>query len=423
MATSVGRLDVRPIVDGEQAAWALAGAIPFLEPITGGDRDTVVARETRNLEIGRTWASVDGDRFVGTSCVYSRTVRLPGSAGHGGAAEVAMAAISGVGVSPTHRRRGLLGRMMTEMLEDARRRGEPVAGLLASESGIYGRFGFGVATYAARTALASPYARLSPPAPAAEVRLLSADEAADVLPGLFERAGARRPGTVGRSQADWADVFADHQADRGGDSARFFAVTASGYAIYRAKEVESAREHYARLMVRDLIDETAEGEAALWQFLLDVDLAREIEAFPRPLDDPIRHRLSDPRQLRTLGTTDWLWLRVLDMPGAFCARGYLRPGRLVLDVRPAASPAGADPVVGRWALDAAPDGATCRKASAGDPTDLTLGVAEVGSLLAGGVRASVLGAAGKIDEERPGALDAADALFASRPEPWCITSF
>ena len=53
-----------------------------------------------------------------------------------------------VGVSPTHRRRGVLRTMMDAQLRDIHERGEPIAALWASEETIYGRFGYGIAAWA-----------------------------------------------------------------------------------------------------------------------------------------------------------------------------------------------------------------------------------------------------------------------------------
>ena len=59
-----------------------------------------------------------------------------------------------VGVSPTHRRRGVLRAMMDAQLRDIHERGEPIAALWASEETIYGRFGYGIAAWAARSSSA-----------------------------------------------------------------------------------------------------------------------------------------------------------------------------------------------------------------------------------------------------------------------------
>ena len=55
------------------------------------------------------------------------------------------AALTNVTVAPTHRRRGLLRRMITNDLRSAADRGEPVGIPIASEYPIYGRFGYGAA--------------------------------------------------------------------------------------------------------------------------------------------------------------------------------------------------------------------------------------------------------------------------------------
>ena len=77
-----------------------------------------------------------------------------------GGARLPMAAVSMVTVHPTHRRRGVLRRVMDAQLDDVARRGEPLAGLTASEASIYERFGYGTATFTTSWELESDYARL-----------------------------------------------------------------------------------------------------------------------------------------------------------------------------------------------------------------------------------------------------------------------
>jgi predicted acetyltransferase len=453
---------VRLIQPDEVGAWAQSVSVPFLDPATTEDKRVRWEHHWRpHVEIGRTWAAEDRGRFVGNACTFTRTVTLPGTgmgvqsgtgmgvqsgtgmgvqSGTGMGTQpgeaggfcpaVPLAAVSAVGVHPTHRRRGLLRRLMAAMLDDARARGEVVAGLLASEAPIYGRFGFGPATQAATYVIDARASAFAVPAPVVDLELLTPSEAGKVLPGMFERACARQPGQVSRDEATWAGIFEDDPAERGGASARWYIVGHGGFATLRTEEISTPGDTWGKVTLRDIVAETPEIEAALWRFALDLDLVREVVAFPRPVDEPLRHRLVDPRKLRTTAVVDFLWLRVLDTPGALTARGYTRPGRLVLDVRaPAATPRGPDgldgpdPAVGRWVLDAGADGSTCVSARADEPTDLVLGLADLGALLAGGTGASILAAAGRIDEERPGALGVADGLFASRPAPMSVTSF
>src|SRR2546423_4205932 len=98
-------------------------------------------RTWAEAELDRTRVAFDGDEIVGVSRNYTFELTVPGGA------FVPAAAVSWVGVVPTHRRRGVLTQMIAALHEDAREREEPVAMLTASESVIYGRFGYGVATW------------------------------------------------------------------------------------------------------------------------------------------------------------------------------------------------------------------------------------------------------------------------------------
>ena len=197
-------VDVRLVEPGEEDAWVRSVSIPFLEQATPDSYE----HWRTHLEATRTWVAVDGDRFVGNSCVFTRDVTLPGLAGTP-TPTVPMAAISGVGVHPTHRRRGILRRLMGVMLADARRRGEPLAGLQATEAGIYGRFGFGCATTVTEVTVPSQGTRFAIPAPEIDLRLCDAAQASKVLPGLFDRLRRTRPGQVSRDDAFWTDYWVD----------------------------------------------------------------------------------------------------------------------------------------------------------------------------------------------------------------------
>src|SRR3990172_8350211 len=88
------------------------------------------------LEFDRVIIAEDGPDLVGTAGANSYRVTVPGGA------TVAAGGLTIVAVRPTHRRSGLLRRMMRRHLEDVRVRGEATSMLYASESSIYGRFGF-----------------------------------------------------------------------------------------------------------------------------------------------------------------------------------------------------------------------------------------------------------------------------------------
>jgi predicted acetyltransferase len=161
----------------------------------------------------------------------------------------------------------------------------------------------------------------------------------------------------------------------------------------------------------------AEVEAALWEHLLSVDLVTTIEAANRPVGDPVRWRLADPRRLQTEHVGDHLWVRLLDIGAALEARSYLVPDVLVLEVTDPFRPVNS----GRWRLEAGPGGATCSRTE--DAADVSLGVADLGAAYLGGVRPGTLARAGRVQERTPGALARLDLLLSWSVEPWCATAF
>src|SRR3712207_1812701 len=109
---------------------------------------------------GAAGGETGGETLAGVTCASPTTLTVPGG-------EVSAAAIAGVGVRPTHRRRGVLTTMMRRQLDDERRAGTVAAVLWASEPGIYGRYGFGLATWRVVTEIEPGRARFraaSPPA-------------------------------------------------------------------------------------------------------------------------------------------------------------------------------------------------------------------------------------------------------------------
>jgi len=410
-------LHPRIIEPAEVPYWIASVLVPFFQV---GNEDAV-EHWPPHLEADRTWAVSDEGRIVANCCVLSRDITVP--AIEGPCPPLAMTAISGVGVHPTHRRRGLLTKMMAAMVSDGAERGEPLAGLVASEAGIYGRFGFGLASFETGVVLdplRSAFARLPAPVP---IRLIDAEEARQVLPPIHEQARRRRPGDINRNEAAWGDAWADLPARRDGASAAMRAVTDEGYVAYRVRHRMVDRIEANQVIVYDLYARDPEVEAALWRFVLDIDLVGEVVGWRRPVDDPLRWWLRDPRQLRTTALSDMLWIRPLDVRAALGARGYGGAGRIVLEVEPAPGLAGGDPAAGRYVLEAGPDAATCRRAAPGEAAQVTLGVAALGSLLMGTVSATVLAAARLLEATEPRTLELLDRLFRTPAAPFLGTGF
>ncbi|WP_410566716.1 GNAT family N-acetyltransferase [Amycolatopsis sp. cmx-4-61] len=327
------------------------------------------------------------------------------------------AAVDGAGVRADRTRRGVLSALMAAQLADFAARGLPLAVLHASEPTIYGRFGYGSAALGKTLRVVRPAARLHERVAAGgDVRLLTPEEAVRELPALYRRIGLHRPGMLGRPPLWWpiahdrhvdpdAHLVAVHSGTDGDDG---FVV----YATISRRSVDSP-DHGAVLDVHDLHAAGPAARAALWRFLLSVDLVSEVRARHRPVDEPLALMLTDHRHAATVSVEDDLWLRPVDVAAALAARSYRAADPVVVAVTDRLLPAN----TGHYEIG--PDGGGRTAAAA----DLVLDVDTLGMLYLGQWSATTLAEAGRIDVRDPAAPGRADELFTTTAAPWCGTSF
>lgn len=401
--------EVRPVPEDEFAEFLQAMAAGFAFHFT----DEQLANRQGLWEEGRSLAAFDGTTMVGTARSFPTELTVPGGA------TVPAGAVTNVTVRPGHRRRGHLRALMDRQLDDVAAAGEPVAILIASEYPIYGRFGYGVATVTAALEIHRRTARFRPPAPAADgVRWVDAAESRRIVPGVYERFRAGQPGAITRPERTWDrmhGMVVDVPAEPGD---AWYAVHDDGYLRYRVEDAWEERQPAAVLHVDELVATTPAAYGALWRTVLDMDVVATVKALDRPEREPLPLLLDDARTVRRTFTSDFLWLRLLDVPAALAARRYPFAARLVLDVVDPTRPASG----GRFVLDADPDGAECSPAPAGTTADVTLGTAALAAAYLGDTRPTLLAGAGLAGGD-PDALATADALFASTPPAWCHTWF
>ena len=364
------------------------------------------------VEADRSMVAVDGDAFVATggACTYRMAVPGGGLVPAGG--------LTLITVHPTHRRRGLLRRMISLHFDDARKRGEPVSILWASESSIYGRFGYGMAVGGRDLTVARAHGRLRGDIPAAAgvVRLHDVDDARPLIRSVHHAAtiDAGIPGSIERREADWERYFSDPEHRRDGATRRHYAVyhrdgVPRGYASYRLKSVWGAGGPEGTVVVLDLHAVDGEAYAALWRYLFSIDLMLKIEAQNRPPHDALYSLLEDPRRIEAAGY-DALWVRVLDVEAALASRRYQVEGTLVLEVADQFRPE----CGGRYRLAGGPDGATCQRTE--DPADLVIPIEHLGAAYLGAPRLASLGWLGLVKGD-PEALALAHLMFAWQPPP------
>lgn len=395
-----------------------------------------IEREAPLLDLDRTVIALERGEVVGAAAVHRLAMTVPGGA------RPPVAALSDVAVLPTHRRRGILRAMMERLLSEALDAGEAASCLMASEAGIYGRFGYGPASFAARLTVERRRAALLPVldhGPGGRVTMLRPDEARSALPAIYAASLARRPGEVDRLASGWDDLFPDPTEDDA-PRARFYAAVENagrleGYVAYSYLVERSATGRRRVARVDELVGVHDAAVRALWSFVVGLDLVDAVEAPARPLDDPLRFALVDSRAVEVSSVVDRSWVRLVDLPAALRERRYGDAGRLVLEV---VGPHGADRAGqtderAAWLLDADGDGVAAverlggpggssRTSPRGLPR-LALDPASLGSLYLGGVSARILAAAGRATPSSEEALEVAARLFSSAPSPFCTADF
>jgi predicted acetyltransferase len=399
-------IEIRPPAEDELRAGMEAAESAFGSNLEEFDWE----RESVSLRPERAVVALDGGRTVGLAGSYEFELTIPGG-------QLPCAGVTWVGVVPTHRRQGILRGFMTQQLEVARERGEPIAALWASEAPIYGRFGYGMAAPATRMIADSKRFTLrDDPGPEGSMRLVDADEAYELARPVHERLRPERPGMITRSEHWWRNHrLGDPEAWRRGSSKKFYAVleldgAVEGYAVYRIKSEWEQGFPHGVVRVVEVFGTTPTAEREVWRYLFGIDLMEKVEG---PVDPatPLFLMVRDPRALH-LKLDDGLWLRFVDVEAALRARSYRDGDSVVLDVRDELCPWNA----GRYRV-----GETVERTD--DAADVELDVADLSGAFLGAFDFVRLAKASRARELRPRALDRASDLFRTPLPPFCPEVF
>jgi predicted acetyltransferase len=307
---------------------------------------------------------------------------------------------------------------MRRQLDDLRERGEPLAILWASESAIYGRFGYGIA--APNATLEAETARFrfrDDPGPSGSVRLVDADEAFELFPPVYDRVRAERPGMFERTEDHWKLYkLSDLEHWRRGAGPKFFAAleldgTTEGFAVYRIKSEWDEGIPRGEVRVLDAIATSTEATRELWRFVFGIDLVAKVQQWFFDPGSPLFLMVEDARRLH-IGISDGLWMRLIDLEAALSRRSYAADGSVVLEIHDELCPWNA----GRWRV-----GEVVEKTE--DAADLELDARDLASTYLGAFDFHRLAAAGRVRELRAGALERASALFRTAQPPYCPDEF
>lgn len=377
--------------DADWSAMALLGGTAFGEI---GHPDSTAAWRAMVPEDGALVVR-DGDDVVGQCLYLDLSLTVPGGA------VLPVAGISFVAVSPTHRRRGILRTMYTELhqrIADAR---YPLAALTASEGGIYGRFGYGPATTEVQVSVDRRFAQFHAGVPdPGGVRLVKPAEHRDEFAEIYDRWRLATPGGVPRPTALWDDLLADRENARAGGGEWFGFLHADGYVLYR---VHGDNPMVAR--VGEFTAATDAAHAALWRALLGLDLMEKIVVGTHP-DEALPYLLTNPRLARVTASADDLWVRIMDVPRALEARSYHADLSAVIEVTDGFRSDG-----GRFALQIRQGHARCTPTDA--PADVVLDLDVLGSLYLGAHRAEGFALAKRLRSNDTGLIHRLSATFVS----------
>jgi predicted acetyltransferase len=412
---TVSDYDIRPLEVEERRAAIDAFRAALL---SGPVNDETFEAGQASWDDSDSLGAWDGERCVGSVGAFRFDSTVPGGA------RVQTAGVTRVGVLPTHTRRGLLTRMMHRLLADSRERGNVLATLHASETSIYRRYGFGLASDLASVQVttqdAKPWRSQARPG---SMRLLAYGEVLDVVPALYEDVARWRVGSISRPDWMWKRILKEASepvaAPYGKGS--FVAVHADahgnddGYVYYDVDWDDSFATNGGGLgKIRDLWGTSPAVEVELWRYLLGIDLVVRWQSDVRPVDEPVRRAMHDARAYESKARFDDQWVRILDVDAALGARTYNRSDAAAVTI-------GVDDPMfaancGVWEISAS--GA----ARVDTPADVHVDVSTLSAAYLGAVAWHDLATIGSV-ATTDDVLDRLDSLFAVRPTPFCGTGY
>jgi predicted acetyltransferase len=378
-------VEIRAITEDEIDAYATACQTAFGDEPRDGEED----RLRQGLGLDRTRAAFDDGRIVGTLGSYGFQMAVPGGV------DVATSGLTRVTVAATHRRQGILTRMMDAHFEDAAAHDEALSILWASEVAIYGRFGYGQANELTTIEYDTRLAGIRPPDDPDSLAIIDEAEAGELFPPIRERSRIERPGMYQRPDHFWPlRVLPDPEWARDGGSPRRYVVARRngepvGYAMYRHhRKWNDLDLPDGKISVVELSAIDRRAEHNLWWFLSNIDLFPTVTAWSQPTDTIVPWLARNPRAIRRL-VNDGIHLRVLDVATALSARRYDQPGDVVFSLTDGQRPA----QTGTYRLTVADDGQAVCQPTDDEPTaqispyglgTLYLGWAPVPGLVGGG---------------------------------------
>lgn len=371
------------------------------------DDEVAIAADTVAWDRARGVEAEAAGTLAGVHSSFGYTMRTPGGT-------VPASGLTWVSVHPAHRRRGILSSMIADHFARSRARGEAVSTLIAAETEIYQRFGYGLGHRAYRVTLPRGL-KLAPVEGSDElaVRLedASPERHADAVRAVLAR--DTRPGGMAHIDDVLAfDALHDAPSERRSNERLRLAIVEdaegpAAFAVFRRTGAWEALAPKGTGRVFAWAAGTPAAQRRLFSVLADLDLMASLTVETVAVDDPLLLWAPDIRALDAR-LRDQLWVRILDIKAALEARSYSGDADVVIEV--------ADEHVAEnahaWRLQVRGGVAAVSRAERDAQVDVRLGIRELSSAYLGGVTLREIGEAGLAHEARPGALDALSTAFA-----------
>jgi predicted acetyltransferase len=388
---------------------ATADEWPAIADVLGGAFNEDFEEDSREaerlvFEPERTVLAVRDDEIAGVAGAFTRDLSVPGGA-------LPASHVTMVSVSATHRRQGLLNRMIAHLHSDAAERGESLAVLWASEGRIYQRYGYGLAArrVVLETSRSADVVFREPAEPDAGRLRAVPTSAVDSFRKIYDQVVGERPGWINRDDRWWSYIVSDPKSSRDGATPLRAVMHdgpdgPDGYMFWRVKGDWNDNGPNGKVWLRELVATTPAAYRALFEFALRVDLTRSVRCWSVAVDEPLQYLVTEPRHLN-MKLGDGLWVRILDVPAALSGRRYAAPVDVVIEVNDPAVPANN----GRFRLVGDRNTATCTRVDS--PADIQADIPALGAAYLGDASLHTLAAGGRVRELRPDTLMPASIAF------------
>ncbi|WIM88013.1 GNAT family N-acetyltransferase [Candidatus Mycobacterium wuenschmannii] len=412
MTTTSNDIVVRHPNENDWDAVYANQARTFGDPIDAASIEAWKQRvKLEDILIAEDIADPDDPFIVGTTIVYRTLLTVPGGA------RLRAAWLTMTAVASTHQGRGVWAQLSLKGLEILIERGYPIVCGVPTQTEMYDNVGAGVASYSQKLVIDRRSATLRNPPEAYHTRELNAAQARHVLPEIYERWCTATNGAVQRTDAWWNDSLEDRPTQRGNGSVLNCTTHPDGFLTYRVvgQSTHAFRPPLGSTVVEDFCAVTDEAHTELLAALLTLEMFDHI-SIDAPLDDALPLKLTDLRAAEVDAVSDWLWVRINDVPEALGARGYMADADVALEVVDPLDLSG-----GRFLLQVRDGAGKCLPHEG--PADIEISLADLGTIYTGAHRPSELVRAGRITELREGAMHILDDIFRVQRVPFCNTLF